>query len=819
MLSLKTIAALLNSVPKGNAEREIKSIFTDSRTVSEAGSSLFIALVGERHNGHNYIADLYEKGVKSFLISDAQFQTEAFPEAGFILVDNTLRAFQYIAAWRRNQFTIPIIGITGSNGKTIVKEWLYQMMREEHNICRSPKSYNSQTGVPLSVWQLNPEHTFGIFEAGISKAGEMEKLKRIIQPTIGILTNIGSAHDEGFTNTEEKTLEKLKLFHGCRQLVYCMDNSFVHEHLYRMGAFTWSKESRNADLFVSEINTDQGSSTLKAIYNDDLLELKINFSDSASIENAITCWATLLMLGYRQNSIAERMLQLHPVAMRLEMKQGINNCSVINDSYNSDLASLAIALDFLNQQHQHPKKILVLSDILQTGRSEKELYAEVAALIKTKGIHQFIGIGPVLGRNKNLFEEGSLFYQSTEEFIYGIHTVLLQQFANATILLKGARDFEFERINSLLQQKSHDTVLEINLNNLVHNVNYFRSKLKPGTKVMAMVKASSYGSGSYEIASSLQFHRADYLAVAYADEGVELRKAGISLPVMVMSPEVQAFEDIVNYKLEPELFSFRILHLFSEYLEQNNLSAYPVHLKLDTGMHRLGFDEDEIEKLAEELKKNNRIKVTSVFSHMAASDEAALDGFTQEQVALFKDLSERISAVLPYPFLRHICNSGGIVRFPEAHFDMVRLGIGMYGVAVNDTEQQQLLNVSTLKTTISQLKQLEAGDTVGYSRKGKITKPTLMATVPIGYADGLSRKLGNGKGCMYVHGKAAPLIGSVCMDMCMLDVTGISCNEGDEVIIFDSIDKLNAIAAVAESISYEVLTSVSTRVKRIYVQE
>ena len=538
-----------------------------------------------------------------------------------------------------------------------------------------------------------------------------------------------------------------------------------------------------------------------------------------SIENAITCWATLLLLGYEHKIIVERMLQLHTVAMRLEMKQGINNCVIINDSYNSDLASLSIALDFLNQQKQHQHKTLVLSDILQSGKSNEELYRQVAILIKTKGVNVLIGIGPAISAHADLFELEKRFFISTEEFLSSFYSLQPYCFTNATVLLKGARSFGFENINAVLQQKSHDTILEINLNHLINNVNYYKSKLRAGTKLMCMVKASSYGSGSHEIAATLQYQRVDYLAVAYTDEGVELRKAGITLPIMVMSPEEQAFEDILNYHLEPEIFSFRILNLFTSFLEKHNQTNFPIHLKIDTGMHRLGFEEKEMEKLIKELKNNKTIRIRSVFSHLAASDNPEMDEFTKGQIKSFQKISELIQSSMPDVVLKHICNSAGISRFPEAHFDMVRLGIGMYGVGVNNNEQKHLLNVGSLKTTISQLKQLQVGDTVGYNRRGKIEAATTIATVPIGYADGLSRKLGNETGYMYIHGKKAYIIGSVCMDMCMLDVTNILCTEGDEVIIFDSVETLNELAACAETIPYEILTSVSTRVKRVYVQE
>ncbi|MDF2437549.1 MAG: bifunctional UDP-N-acetylmuramoyl-tripeptide:D-alanyl-D-alanine ligase/alanine racemase [Bacteroidota bacterium] len=824
--SIANINEIINGTISGNNASNIiiKDLLIDSRKIITAESSLFFAIKGERNDGHIFIADLYEKGVRSFVVSELPANIASYKDAAFLKVKNTLFALQLLCAHHRDSFDIPVIGITGSNGKTIVKEWLFQLLREDKNVVRSPKSFNSQVGVPLSVWQINEEHDLAIFEAGISKHGEMGLLQQIIQPTIGLITNIGQAHDENFQDQKHKITEKLKLFDHADLLVYCKDYLMIHNeitnsnHFPDLEVFTWSRKSR-ADLLVGRITKRESETEIQAVYKNNFIHINIPFTDEASIENAIHCWALMLYLEYENNVIAERMKFLSPVAMRLELKEGINNCSIINDSYNSDLGSLSIALDFLNQQKQHPKKTLILSDILQSGKNEEALYKEVAELIHRKGITRLIGIGEAITRQSHLFQTDKIFYNSTTDFLQNYNSVF---FRDETILLKGARAFGFEAISKVIQQKAHETILEINLNAIVHNLNYYRSKIKADTKVMAMVKAFSYGSGSFEIANILQFHRVDYLAVAYADEGIELRKAGITVPIMVMNPEEQSYDSMIQYNLEPEIYSFRVLNLFEETLKrsQRNLNKQiAIHIKLDTGMHRLGFEPDDVNELIVRIKNNKQLLVKSVFSHLVATDEAEHDAFTWQQIKKFTEMSDEIQSHLDQPFLKHILNSAGITRFPDAQFDMVRLGIGLYGIGASSTEQSQLQNVSTLKTSISQIKHIPANETIGYSRKGLTTRDTVIATVPIGYADGLSRKLSNGKGKMMVKGKPAPIIGNVCMDMCMIDITDIRATENDEVIVFGEAYPIAEVAKDVGTIPYEVLTNVSRRVKRVYYQE
>ncbi len=830
MYSISQIAPIIKAkIPATNVEGLIEHILLDSRKLLFPSTSIFFALEGQRRKGGLFVEDLYQKGVRCFVVDESFTETELFkyPEAVFLQVTNVLQALHLLTAHHRQQFTAPVIGITGSNGKTIVKEWLYQLLQNDFNIVRSPKSYNSQIGVPLSVWQMNAGHTLGIFEAGISQPDEMQQLAKIIAPTIGVFTTIGEAHSEGFLNIRQKINEKLKLFVNSNVLVYCADNPDMNE---AVNAFTnnvragddfellsWSKKG-SATLQIIDTVIEKGHTTVSAKWKDNAVNFKIPFTDVASVENAITCCCVLLYLGIDTNTIAERMLQLKPVEMRLELKQGINNCSIINDSYNADINSLAIALDFLQQQKQHAKRTLILSDILQSGKSSGALYADVAAILEQKNINRFIGIGTEITKQKNAFKniEETVFFASTAEFKQQFHS---QHFYNETILLKGARLFEFEQISHLLEEKIHQTVLEINLNAITHNLNTYRQLLNPGVKLMAMVKAFSYGSGSFEIANLLQFNHVDYLAVAYADEAVELRKAGITLPIMVMNAEEVTYDVLVHYNLEPVLFSFGILSAFENYLKQGGINNYPVHIELDTGMRRLGFEQKDIEALCNKLKSTPVFKIQSVFSHLAASDADVHDAFTNAQATAFLQGCEQIQKITGYTFIRHIANTSAIHRHKEMQLDMVRLGIGLYGIDADANMQQQLKNVTTLKTTVSQLKTIKAGDSVGYSRRGVATKDSQIATVRIGYADGYPRLLSNGNGKMWIKGKAVPVIGNICMDMTMLDITGADVNEGDTVIVFGAELPVSELSVLAQSIPYEILTGISQRVKRVYFEE
>ena len=834
--TIKQIASVVGGQVIGNQSDTIvvKDILFDSRLLIDAENTLFFALYSGRNDGHKYITELYEKGVKAFVINESYIKNDVganhyspvqYPDSTFIVVDDTLSALQKLAAHHRAQFNIPVVGITGSNGKTIVKEWLYQILSPSMSVCRSPKSYNSQIGVPLSVWQMNSTNDVALFEAGISRPGEMEKLREIIKPTIGVFTNIGPAHGKNFENMRQKIEEKLKLFKDVKAInaaavVYCSDNQEIAAAISAAGipAFSWSRHGKNADLFVSSIEISENSE-ISAIFQGNSIKITIPFIDDASIENAINCWCVALLLGVPNDVIAERMAHLESVEMRMELKAGVRNCVIINDSYNNDRNALAIALDFMNAQH-HGNKVLILSDILQSELKEEDLYKNVAQLIENKGVDTFIGIGPAICRNmNNEMKINSFFYISTSDFLTN-HP--MKMFENQIVLLKGARSFEFERIMKVLQQKSHETVLEINLDNLVKNLNYYRGKLKKDTKMMVMVKAFAYGSGNYEVSSTLAFHHVDYLTVAYADEGVDLRNRGIKLPIMVMTPETNTFDTIILNNLEPDIYSFRCLSQLEDAINQLDTKLKEpvgIHIKVDTGMHRLGFLPDEIDALIERVKSNPKIRIKSVFSHFATSDMPEEEDFVMYQISQFELMSSKIVAAFPYKIMRHLLNTAGISRFTDYQYDMVRLGIGVYGVAICDEDRGKLHNVMSLKTTIKQIKEYGPGETIGYGRHGKITKPSRIAVIPIGYADGLRRQLGNGKACFWVNGKPAPIIGNICMDLTMIDVTGIDCQEDDTAVLFDDNHPIEIIAEACDTIPYEIMTRISQRVKRIYVKE
>ncbi len=816
--NISKIAKITGSSLTGD-DVTIRLLLTDSRRLISSADTIFFALGGERHNGHDYISDLHNKGVKAFAVSDKYEIRDGLPGASYIRTGDTLTALQQLAQYHRESFKNPLIAITGSNGKTIIKEWLFHCLSVNKNITRSPKSYNSQIGVPLSVWFLEENSDLGIFEAGISQPGEMIRLQKILQPSTGIFTNIGEAHQENFKSIEQKIDEKLILFDNCEELIFCRDHDLIERRIRKRGSsgpkrlFRWSFFQK-ADLQILNIRTESNHTFLTGICRGITYDIEIPFTDKASVENAVHVWAALICLNSDPRIIRKQMSSLPPVAMRLEIKQGMNNCTLINDSYNSDINSLAIALDALNMQSQHKKKTLILSDMLQTGRNKKELYRNIAELVRDKKASRIIGIGKDISAHYDEFGLPGGFFRSTDEFIKQIPN---HEFRNEAILLKGSRQYEFERISAILEHKTHLTRLEINLDALVHNLHYYRSLLEPQTKIMVMVKAFSYGSGSYEIANVLQFQRADYLGVAFVDEGVALRQAGITLPVLVMSPELGSYDQIIKYNLEPEIYSFRSLELFHEAVRSNQEISYPVHIKIDTGMHRLGFLESETDRLCSELNEYKNLRVVSVFSHLAATDEPAHDEFSKTQIKRFKKISDRIIGALGYKVLRHILNSSGIERFADAQFDMVRLGIGLYGIS--SSNQNKLRNVSSLKSTISQIKKVAASETVGYGRMGKLHGQGIIGVIPVGYADGLNRKLGNGKGRFLVKNKFVPTVGNICMDMCMVDITEINAREGDEVIIFGDDYRVSELARQLDTIPYEILTGISGRVKRIYYHE
>lgn len=790
----------------------IDAISIDSRSLQNGENTLFFAISGPNNDGHSYIEELIEKGVKHFVVT--YIPSAVAGKANFLVVENTLEALQKFASYYRSLFEFPIIGITGSNGKTIIKEWLNFLLSPDYNIIRSPKSYNSQVGVPLSILGIKEKHNLGIFEAGISTMNEMEKLQKIIRPTIGILSNIGSAHDEGFPSVAEKIKEKLKLFTSVNVLILNKNktiNAFVNP---KIKTFSWCSDDKSADVYITKKNIGD-LTELQVTYKEDTFPIIIPFQDQASVENAIHCMMVMLYFGYNHKVIQTRMAQLYPVEMRLKVKNGIYNCTIIDDSYSSDFQSLKIALDFLEHQKQHKKKTIILSDIFQSGLNNEELYSQVSQLIISNKITRVIGIGETISQYKSKFIN-SVAFNDVAEFADAFDRL---NFENETILVKGARDFHFEEIVSMLEEKTHETVLEINLNAISYNLNFFKSKLAPKTKMMVMVKAFGYGNGGFEIAKLLEHHKVDYLGVAFADEGISLKSAGITVPIMVMNPETTSFSAIIQHNLEPEIYSIKGLKAFLKIAEQKKLKSFPIHIKIDTGMHRLGFEEENLSELISILKGNETVQIKSVLSHMATSDDLKHDVFAKSQIALFEKLSAQLLSALNIKPIRHILNTSGISNYPDAQYDMVRLGIGLYGISNDEEEQKYLENVGTLKSVISQIRTIDQGESVGYGRRFMADDATKIATIPIGYADGIRRSWGNGVGYVVINNKQAKIIGSVCMDMLMVDVTNIDCKEGNSVIIFGENPSVNHMAKQLNTIPYEILTSISQRVKRVFFRE
>lgn len=821
--SLEKVTALIGARRFGNAEARIDWLLTDSRSLAFPETTLFFALRTPVGDGHKYIPDLYRRGVRNFVVGTVpdNYETD-YPDANFLRVLSPLKALQRLAERHREEYVLPVIGITGSNGKTVVKEWIYQLLMLSMNVTRSPRSYNSQVGVPLSVWLLDERSRIGVFEAGISQPGEMQALRAIIQPTIGVMTNIGPAHQENFSTIQEKCHEKLLLFKDAKVLIYNEDEAVVAECVKDFGfsgrLFSWSRKDENATVFVRAIEpTEDGKTRIAYFFNGTAAEYTLPFADEASIQNSITALCVCLYLGLTPADIARRMALLEPVAMRLEVVQGVRGCTLINDAYNSDAAALDIALDFMNRRAKEQAakgRTLILSDIFQTGIPAEELYAKVADMLKSRGVERLIGVGPAISAAHTLFSIKKSFYPTSEALL---ESGELDTIHDEIILLKGARNFGFEQIAKALSLRVHETTLDVNLEAIAENLHFYRSFMKPETKLTCMVKASAYGAGSVEIAKTLQERGVDYLAVAVADEGAELRRAGITAGIIVMNPEMSAFGTLFEYELEPEIYSFNLLDALIRAARRQGITDFPVHLKLDTGMHRLGFNpKTDIPVLIDRLSHQRALIPRSVFSHFVGADSDGFDDFSEKQFKLFDEASRTLQAAFPHKILRHICNSAGIERFPERHLDMVRLGLGLYGI--DPIDNRVLHNVATLRTTILQIRDVPAGDSIGYSRKTVLDRPSRIAAIPIGYADGLNRHLGNRRGYCLVNGQKADYVGNICMDVCMIDVTDIPCREGDSVEIFGDALPVTVLSDLLGTIPYEVLTSVSNRVKRVYFQ-
>lgn len=817
------IASLLHLPEPAYPDYNIEALLTDSRSVTYPENSLFFALLTPTGDGHRYLAELYSAGVRNFVVEKMPPLAAEYPMSNFFIVPDTLKALQSIASEHRRRFTLPIIGITGSRGKTVVKEWLYQLLQNDFNIVRSPRSYNSQIGVPLSTWELDTNTTLGIFEAGISQPGEMGTLQSIINPTVGIITNIGDEHNEGFASQKAKCREKVRLMSDCDCIIYNRDNEMISETiaeaLIPAKELAWSRTSAECPLFISAV-TPAGTNATRIDYSylGADASVTIPFTSANDIENAIHSLAAMLYLNRPADIIAERMAKLTPVGTRLNVVEGVNGCLLIHDSYTADFHSLRPALDFMSRRSTASRtSTVILSDLMHETLPAAELYKSTAMLLRRKGVKRIIGIGPEISQHSRYFYGEAAFYDSTDEFLASVSP---SDFINELILLKGATPFHFELISEIIEARQHETVLEVNLDSLVHNYNIFRSRLRPSTGIVAMVKASGYGAGAYEVAKTMQSQGAAYLAVAVLDEGVDLRKAGITMPIMVLNPKVVNYRALFAYHLEPEIYSFEILDEIIREGEKCGISDYPVHIKLDTGMHRLGFLETDIPRVVATLAGQNVITPRSIFSHLAAADDPTMDDYTREQFDIFHRSAELLQSGFNHKILRHILNSTGITRFPEHQCEMARLGICLYGIpTMNDGSQGDLRPVSTLRTVIISIKEWEAGVSIGYNRRGMLKRRSRIATIPIGYADGIDRHLGNGNASFMVNGHRCPTVGNICMDICMIDVTDVACKVGDSVEIFGNQVPATELATILDTIPYEILASVSTRVKRLYYRE
>ena len=804
----------------------VSQLLTDSRSLTMPEETIFFALRTDAGDGHNYIPDLFDKGVRNFVVADDYYPQPECAAANYIAVESPLDALQALATFHRRRFReLPVIGITGSRGKTAVKEWLYQLLKDDYRIVRSPRSYNSQIGVPLSLWDIDNNTDLAIIEAGISRVGEMDNLQSMIRPTIGIITNLGSEHNDGFSSMEQKAQEKAKILFNCEGIVFCADDPLVTHTIAPLVesdvaiTMSWSRNHCDAPLQVDGAERTERSTTLHYTYDDEPGTVTIPFTADRDLNNAITCLAVLLYMGLERDTIAQRMAALTPVGTRLNVIEGVNNCTVIVDSYTSDYNSLTPALNFMTRRAGNRPCTVILSDLSNESYSGDELYIRVSELLKTKRVNRLVGIGKEMCRYRQYFEDLPMarFFNDTQEFI---NDVAKGDFEDETVLIKGDPSYGFSQIIDLLEAKQHITVMEVDLNALAHNFKFFKSLIKPGTKTIGMVKASGYGAGSYEIAKTLQDCGCDYLAVAVHDEGVDLRKASITMPIIVLNPNGVNYKAMFQYRLEPELYNLDMGRELIKEGKKYGIKGFPVHIKIDSGMHRLGFTRDQLPELIAMLQEQDVIKPASVFTHLAVADEPEQDAYTMAQFEYFDACSEELQQAFDFPIMRHVLNTSGIVRFPERQYDMVRIGIGLYGIrTLFDGSEDTLKPVSALRSIIISIKEWPAGTTVGYGRHGLLERDSRIATVNIGYADGFDRHFGNGRVSMWVGGKLCPTVGNVCMDAVMIDVTDVPCKVGDTVEIFGEHVPVEQLSDARGTIPYEILTSISPRVKRVYYRE
>ncbi len=824
--SIQEIAQVLGieSSELRDKNAEVSMLLTDSRSLTYPAETLFFALSTQNDDGHRYVKHLYNKGVRNFVIEySGNIDIQAMREANFLRVSSSLDAMQAIATYHRRRFNIPIIGITGSRGKTTVKEWLYQLLKEDYHIVRSPRSYNSQIGVPLSLWDLDDNTDLAIIEAGISKTGEMARVQAMIRPTIGVITNIGNEHNEGFASMQEKVEEKAKILTSCESIVYCSDDKLVADTiepiLYVAQDVAWSRKDDSKTLFVSNIVKRDNRTMMECVHEGSSFVLDVPFTSDRDIENVATCVSVLLYLGLSHNTIAERVKLLTPVGTRIDVIEGVNECTIIADGYTSDYNSLSPALDFmLRRCNPQQHTTVILSDLMPESFAGDELYIRVSELLRSKGITRLIGVGPDMCRYSKYFNSSrDLFFESTAKFL---ESMSQGDFDNETVLVKGAPMFEFFQVVEMLEVRRHQTVEEIDLNALAHNFKFLKSKIDFKTKVVAMVKASGYGTGSYEIAKTLQDCGATYLAVAVQDEGVELRKAGITLPIIVLNPSTVNYKAMFDRYLEPEVYSIEEARQLIKEGRKYGARNFPVHIKIDSGMHRLGFTLEQIPELVELLLSQDVIMPVSVFSHLCVADEPEQDDFTRGQIEYFDICATQLQANFSHTILRHILNTTGIVRFPEYQMDMVRMGVGLYGIkTVFDGSEDGLLPVAELRAIIISIKEWKAGTKLGYGLRGDLKRDSRIATVSVGYADGMDRNFGNGNVKVWVNGTMCPTVGNICMDACMIDVTDAECEVGDKVELFGNHTPIEQLSDVRGTIPYEILTSISPRVKRVYFRE
>ena len=804
----------------------VSQLLTDSRSLTMPEETIFFALRTDAGDGHNYIPDLFDKGVRNFVVADDYYPQPECAAANYIAVESPLDALQALATFHRRRFReLPVIGITGSRGKTAVKEWLYQLLKDDYRIVRSPRSYNSQIGVPLSLWDIDNNTDLAIIEAGISRVGEMDNLQAMIRPTIGIITNLGSEHNDGFSSMEQKAQEKAKILFNCEGIVFCADDPLVTHTIAPLVesdvaiTMSWSRNHCDAPLQVDGAERTERSTTLHYTYDDEPGTVTIPFTADRDLNNAITCLAVLLYMGLDRQVIAQRMAVLTPVGTRLNVIEGVNNCTVIVDSYTSDYNSLTPALNFMTRRAGNRPCTVILSDLSNESYSGDELYIRVSELLKTKRVNRLVGIGKEMCRYRQYFEDLPMarFFNDTQEFI---NDVAKGDFEDETVLIKGDPSYGFSQIIDLLEAKQHITVMEVDLNALAHNFKFFKSLIKPGTKTIGMVKASGYGAGSYEIAKTLQDCGCDYLAVAVHDEGVDLRKASITMPIIVLNPNGVNYKAMFQYRLEPELYNLDMGRELIKEGKKYGVKNFPVHIKIDSGMHRLGFTREQLPELIAMLQEQDVIKPATVFTHLAVADEPEQDEYTKAQFEYFDTCSEALQQAFDFPIMRHVLNTSGIVRFPERQYDMVRIGIGLYGIrTLFDGSEDTLKPVSALRSIIISIKDWPAGTTVGYGRHGLLERDSRIATVNIGYADGFDRHFGNGRVSMWVGGKLCPTVGNVCMDAVMIDVTDVPCKVGDTVEIFGEHVPVEQLSDARGTIPYEILTSISPRVKRVYYRE